>query len=141
MKNWRIFNGADQRLAYDFIVWYNSNQLSVGARVEIGRKFMSKPLGSIRRVDCVEAEVVLANGIYLSFRLSSEFSDVGHLQETRRTRMGATPRQSILIDARFLQVVRREVVKRILAHRAAMNLRPAPKQPNRKEHQFSLVLR
>ena len=86
-----------------------------------------KSLGSLRRVDCIEAEVVLASGVYLTFRLdASRAATVGNLVEVRRSRMDMQPRESILVDARILQKARAAAFDAIIAHRTKMHL-PAPK--------------
>lgn len=82
---------------------------------------------SIRRVDCVEAEAVLSNGVYLTFRQDIRKSlKIRHCIETKRTRMGAKHGDSIPLDARIWEEVRREVHRAIMAHRAKMQLPPAP---------------
>lgn len=86
-----------------------------------------KSYGSLRRVDCVEAEVVLASGVYLTFRLdTARAATVGNLVEIKRYRLHMQPRQSILVNAYVLQKVRKAAFNAIMSHRGNMSL-PAPK--------------
>ncbi len=88
---------------------------------------MKKTIGSLRRVDCIEADVVLASGVYLTFKLDvSRVATVGNLVEVKRWRMHMQPRQSILVDAYTLQRARRAAFDAIMSHRAKMRL-PLPK--------------
>jgi hypothetical protein len=103
----------------------------------------AKTLGSLRRVDCVEAEVVLASGVYLVFRLdTAKSAEVRNVIEVSRTRMGARPRESIQIDSVTYLAVKRGVLEAILAHRAKMHLPPpAPRViPVGGGHQYRLPL-
>ena len=87
---------------------------------------MTKYCGSLQRVDCAEAVVVLASGIYLEFRLDPKKEAVtGNLMETRRYRLGVPPRTSILVDGDVYQETREAVVEAIKSHRAEMYLPPA----------------
>lgn len=107
------------------------------------RDVMTKTLGNLRRVDCVEAEVVLACGVYLTFRLDTRKAPgVRNLVEVSRTRMGMRPRESILIDGGTYLAVKRGVLAAILAHRAKMALPPPKPQAVRvtPEHQYRLPL-
>ena len=80
-------------------------------------------LGSIRRVDCVEAEVVLASGIYLVFRLAvTNEPTLRNLIEVNRMRKGVPPRTMFPIDGILYGWVRRGVLRAILEHRAKMHL-------------------
>lgn len=89
------------------------------------RDVMTKTLGSLRRVDCVEAEVVLASGVYLVFRLDTlKRATVRNLIEVSRRKIGAQPRESILVDGGTYLAVKRGVLAAILAHRAKMALPP-----------------
>ena len=86
-----------------------------------------KSFGSIRRIDCVEAEVVLACGAYLTFRLDATSLSLRNLIEVKRYRMCMQPRQSILVDAYVLQKAKRAAFDAILAHRSRMYIRmPKP---------------
>ena len=105
---------------------------------------MTKNLGSLRRVDCVEAEVVLASGVYLIFRLDTAKEPcVRNLIEVSRSRQNMRPRESIVVDAWVYLETKRAVVKAILAHRQKMRLPPPPSKPRRRgtEHQYILPLR
>jgi len=107
------------------------------------RDVMTKKLGSLRRVDCVEAEVVLASGVYLVFRLDTgKTPSVRNLIEVSRSRKGARPRESILVDGGTYLAVKRGVLQAILAHRAKMNLPPPrPRSvPVSRGHQYRLPL-
>lgn len=93
---------------------------------------MTKNLGSIRRVDCVEAELVTADGVYLSFRLPPEKRTLNHLVEVRRSRLNMRQRESILVDAHTLGLARRAALEAILRHRVAMHLLPRVDAPQEK---------
>ena len=99
-----------------------------------------RTLGNLRRVDCVGAEVVLASGVYLTFRLDYRKSpEVRHLVEVSRSRKGARPRESILVDAHTYLETKRGVVKAIAAHREKMRLPPPrPTVVNRPGFQYRL---
>ncbi len=84
-------------------------------------------LGSIRRSDCAEAELVLANGVYLVFRLAMSRSALKrNLVEVSRKRKGSKHGDSILLDARLLSAARADAFRAIMAHRAGMRLPPPP---------------
>ena len=103
---------------------------------------MTKYLGSIRRVDCAEAVVVLASGVYLEFRLDPKMEAVTrNLIETKRYRMGVPSRTSILVDGYIYHQVKQEIVKAIKAHRAKMQLPPALRAVSCHPYQLSLSFR
>ena len=95
-----------------------------------------KSFGTIRSTNCVEAEVVLASGVYLTFRLDAGKSTLNNLIEVKRFRLHMQPRESILVDAYVLGKARRAALDAILAHRRAMHL-PVPRQ-ERKRNAFQL---
>ena len=103
---------------------------------------MSKTLGSIRRTDCAEAEVVLANGVYLIYRLETWKSPATrNLVEVSRKRMGGKQGDSILLDACLVQKVRRGAYDAIMSHRNAMHLPPPPVELRfSRPHQLTLPL-
>jgi hypothetical protein len=81
--------------------------------------------GSIRRSDCAEAEVVLANGVYLTFRLETWKRPLQqNVVEVKRGRMNRR-NESIPLDARLLAIARKAALRAILTHRAKMHL-PVP---------------
>jgi len=103
----------------------------------------TRTLGSLRRVDCVEAEVVLACGVYLTFRLDyAKPPEARHLVEVSRSRKGARPRESIPVDAYTYLETKRAVVKAIAGHREKMRLPPPqPRVVNKRpEFQYRLPI-
>lgn len=104
-----------------------------------GTSTVAKTLGSIRRADCVEAELVLASGVYLTFRLDTSKVDLRSLVEVKRTRAHARHHESILIDARLLQAARRAALDAILKHRKAMHLKAAVLPRERRPVQLRFV--
>ena len=109
------------------VIWYNSaGSAFLCMRLKQGRQM--KTLGSIRRSDCVEAELVLASGVYLTFRLAAGKSSLNSLIEVKRTRRYMRPRESIRVDAHMLQKARRAALDAILAHRQAMHMHAPLKQ-------------
>lgn len=102
---------------------------------------MTKILGSLRRADCAEAEVVLATGVYLTFRLETWKSPTKwNLVEVNRARKGSKHGDSILVDAGLLRSARQEAYRAIMAHRATMGRLPPPiEERYRKPHQLSFM--
>src|SRR5690349_2759515 len=82
-----------------------------------------KTLGTIRRTDCVEAELVLASGVYLTFRLPADRTVINSLIEVQRSTKSMRPRESILVDAHTLQLARKAAFDAILRHRSSMHIR------------------
>lgn len=79
--------------------------------------------GSLRRCDCGDAEIVLATGVYLTFRLTRNAKPVPqNLIETSRRRMGVPQGIAIAVPGILLQHARREAFRAIMAHRTAMRL-------------------
>jgi hypothetical protein len=94
--------------------------------------------GSLRRCDRAEAEVVLASGVYITFRLETwKAPGQQNLVEVLRTRKGAARGDSILVDARELQAARHEAFRAIMAHRATMLLPPPPVELRFRPRQLS----
>ena len=103
---------------------------------------MTRCNGSLRHVDCAEAVVVLASGVYLEFRLDPKKEAVTrNLIETKRYRLGVPPRTSILVDGDVYQETRVAVVEAIRAHRAKVYLPPALREVHRQPYQFLLPLK
>jgi hypothetical protein len=102
---------------------------------------MTKILGSLRRSSFTEAEVVLATGVYLTFRLDANkqpFKE--NLVEVKRFRMGSAPGDFIVVDPRLLRSARQEACRAIIAHRATIIRLPEPvEQRYRKPHQLSFM--
>lgn len=97
--------------------------------------------GSLRRADCREAEIVLSSGVYLVFRLDvGKTVRVQNVIEVNRTRKGAQPRESILVDARVLQAARRTAMFAIATHRERMGSLPPIEKRYAKPHQLRLAL-
>lgn len=81
---------------------------------------------SIRRSDCVEAELVLSTGEYLVFRLDVNRKTISYLVEVDRSRMNMRPREVIFIDAHILGAARSLAFNAIMAHREKMRIPPPP---------------
>lgn len=103
---------------------------------------MTKILGSLRRADWTEAEIVLATGVYLTFRLDPNKQPYRHnLVEVKRARMGSRHGDKIDVDKWLLQSARKEAHRAILAHRATIIRLPDPiEERYRKPHQLSFTL-
>jgi len=99
-----------------------------------------KTYGSIRRTDCTEAQIVLASGVYLTFRLAADRNTLQSLIEVDRRRMHMRPRESILVDARLLTEARRAAFDAILKHRAAMRLRTVKEKFGSRPYQLSFQM-
>ncbi|NBV76800.1 hypothetical protein EBR66_01405 [bacterium] len=74
---------------------------------------------SVRRVDRVSAEIVLSNGVYLTFQVAHRMPvALENLIEVRRFRFGMQPGESILLNAHQYAEIRRCVVLVINEYRA-----------------------
>ena len=100
-----------------------------------------KTLGTIRRSDCVHCELVLASGVYLTFRLDVRTTSLNYLVEVKRERKCMRPREVILVDAHTLRLARKAALRSILAHRAKMHLPALRIQTSPRARQLSLNLR
>lgn len=88
--------------------------------------------GSIRRSDCAEAELVLANGVYITFRLETWKRPLQqNVIEVSRYRKNRTRNEFIPLDARLLAIARKAALCAILTHRAKMHLPVPPIQLRR----------
>ncbi len=97
-------------------------------------------LGSLRRVDRMEAEVV-TNGIYLTYRLKrNDTPSLRNLVEVRRFKHGTRHGEGILLHPRFDLEIRRAVVAAITQYRSYFTFIPPIEERYTKPVQLALPL-
>jgi hypothetical protein len=113
-------------------------------RKKQGRQTMvnkaNKHYGSLRTVNLVEAYIVLASGVYITFRLAKDRTLQQHLVEVDRTRVMGQ-KMNLEIHPTVYREIRAAAFQAIMRHRSHFRL-PAPPIEHRytKPHQLQLPL-